>query len=133
MTHDKEFKMIKQVIHGQGQQCGAIMTQLAIFRSKAETDNVKLPKCIGKPINIWNLEPVGEVYALLIDYCQCLWPDLNLVPEFSPVLGMSFVASQVARLVPYIQKDGICYGCTYNKHTQADSLASKSTPNEDDP
>ncbi|KAG6862796.1 hypothetical protein C0993_001457, partial [Termitomyces sp. T159_Od127] len=36
-AHDKEHEIIEQVIHGQGQQRGAMMTQLAIFRSEAET------------------------------------------------------------------------------------------------
>ncbi|KAF5384761.1 hypothetical protein D9615_001059 [Tricholomella constricta] len=132
-AHDLEREMIEQVIECEARKRGTMMTQIAIFRSEAETDSVKLPKRLGKPVSLRNIEPAGAIYALLLAYFQTLWPDLNLVPEFSPIPGRSFVSSQVARSVPYIRKDGIRYGCTANKRTHADSLAFMSTPNEADP
>ncbi|KAF5380388.1 hypothetical protein D9615_004710 [Tricholomella constricta] len=137
-AHDLEREMIEQVIESEARKRGTMMTQIAIFRSEAETadyhsDSVKLPKRLGKPVSLRNVEPAGAIYALLLAYFQTLWPDLNLVPEFSPIPGLSFVSSQVARSVPYIRKDGIRYGCTANRRTLADSLAFMSTPNEADP
>jgi len=88
------------------------------------TDHVKLPKKISKlPIHLIQRDPTGQTYWLLLEYCQRLWPDLNLIAQFSPVDGLSFIPGNVAREVPYIRKDGIRHGCTSNKCTRADSLA----------
>jgi len=87
-------------------------------------DHVKLPKKISKlPIHLIQRDPTGQTYWLLLEYCQRLWPDLNLIAQFSPVDGLSFIPGNVAHEVPYIRKDGICHGCTSNKCTRADSLA----------
>jgi hypothetical protein len=99
-------------------------------------DSVKLPKQLGKPIDTCLLQPEageGKVYTLMLSYFQKLWPELNLIPEFSPVPGLMFVGSKVTRSLPYIWKDGIRYSCTGNKWTQADSLAFLSTPSKGGP
>ncbi|KAJ3508326.1 hypothetical protein NLJ89_g5817 [Agrocybe chaxingu] len=119
--HERE--MLNQVIESEAKQRGSMMTQIAIFRSEVDTDSVKLPKRIGKPINLRSHDPSGATYKLLLKYCQLLWPDLNLVPEFSHTPGRAFVGTNVAREVPYIRKDGLRYGSTSNKRTKVDSLA----------
>jgi len=73
-------------------------------------------------VDLMAVDPSGGVYRLLLSHCCSLWPDLLLVPQFAEQEGCSFVASNVARQVPYIRKDGIRYGCTANLRTQADSL-----------
>jgi hypothetical protein len=88
-AHEKERAMLECIIDTEGKQCGAMMTQIAIFRSEVDTgglsatisfltiddlsvtDSVKLPKQLGKPINICLLQPEageGEVYGLMLSY-----------------------------------------------------------------
>ncbi|KAJ8693146.1 hypothetical protein PTI98_010388 [Pleurotus ostreatus] len=101
-----------------------MMSQIAIFRSEVDTDNVKLPRRIAKSTtNIHHMSPTGEYYRLLLRYFQDLWPDLDLVTEFANHPGQAFVAERVARALPYIRKDGIRYGCASNRRTQADCYA----------
>ncbi|KAL0948125.1 hypothetical protein HGRIS_010742 [Hohenbuehelia grisea] len=123
-AHPLERQLLEQVIQQEGRrQRRGMMTQLAIFRSEAETDNVKLPKQLGKPVNIRNILPEGQVYSLLLRYFQLLWPELNLVPEFSEEPGRVFTGANIARPLPYVKKDGIQYGSTSNRRTRADSWA----------
>ncbi|KAG1832700.1 hypothetical protein EV424DRAFT_1627097, partial [Suillus variegatus] len=51
------------------------------------------------------------------------YTDLNLVSDLSCDDGTPFRANKVARALTYIRKDGIRYGCTMNRRTQADSFA----------
>ncbi|PPQ79796.1 hypothetical protein CVT26_012594 [Gymnopilus dilepis] len=122
-AHERERAMLNQIVESEARQRGSMMSQIAIFQSEVDTDHVKLPKRIKKaPINLIQHDPSGNLYRLFLSYCQSLWPDLNLVPQFSPVEGRSFVPNNVARPVPYIRKDGIRYGCMENKRTKADSV-----------
>lgn len=142
-AHAQERAMLDRIIESEGRQRGSMMTQIAIFQSEVDTgvsfsclpfhptnlisiheDKVKLPKSVGKlPVNLLQRDPTGQIYRLLLAYSQSLWPDLHLVAQFSMTEGLSFIPGNVAREVPYIRKDGIRYGCTSNKRTQADSLA----------
>lgn len=91
-------------------------------------DKVKLLKRVGQlPVNLIQHDQTGQTYHLLLEYSKLLWPDLNLVTQFSPIDGLSFIPGNVAHEVPYIRKDGIWYGCTSNKCTQVDSLAVRAT------
>ncbi|KAF8803058.1 hypothetical protein BYT27DRAFT_7110771 [Phlegmacium glaucopus] len=132
-AHERERAMLERIIESEGRKRGSMMTQIAIFRSEVDTDKVKLPKKIGKlPVHLIQRDPTGQTYRLLLEYSQILWPDLNLVAQFSPIDGLSLIPGNVAREVPYIRKDGIRYGCTSNKRTQADSLAFISQSAESD-
>jgi hypothetical protein len=85
--------------------------------------NVKLPSRIGKCVNLHSVEPQGQAYPLLLEYFQRLWPTLNVIDEHSVGDGTNFWAAKVARVLPYIRKDGIRYGSTSNRRTQADCYA----------
>ena len=86
-------------------------------------DNVRLPLTKAKFTNLRMLDPAGTPYPLLLHYARSLWPDLHLIDDFSLGPGTPFVASRAARIVGYIRKDGIRYGCTSNKKTKADCYA----------
>ncbi|KAG1888094.1 hypothetical protein F4604DRAFT_1916005 [Suillus subluteus] len=77
----------------------------------------------AKFINLRTFGPGGVIYPLLISYCQALWPDLNIVDNFSLDNGTVFFTSKVARALTYIRKDGIRCGCMTNRRTQTDAYA----------
>jgi len=123
-AHPKEHEYVDQIVHTEArEQWGGMMTELAIYRSEASTDSVSLPRRLGKPINLFQCHPVGTAYSLLLKYCQELWPDLNIVNDTSLGDGVPFYRSEVCRALTYIRKDGIRYGSTSNKKTQADCHA----------
>lgn len=86
-------------------------------------EHVKLPSRIGKCTNLHSANPPGRAYPLLLAYCQRLWPTLDLIDEHSVDDGTNFWAAKVAHLLPYVRKDGIRYGSTSNRRTQADCYA----------
>ncbi|KAG2055668.1 hypothetical protein BDR06DRAFT_989036 [Suillus hirtellus] len=108
----------------QAQDHGSMMTQIAVYQSEAAEDNVRLPLCNAKLINLraYGLPP-GVFYPILLQYCHSLWPDLHLVGDLSCDNGTPFYANKVSRALTYIRKDGIHYGCTMNQRTHADSFA----------
>ncbi|KAG1737091.1 uncharacterized protein EDB91DRAFT_1249738 [Suillus paluster] len=100
------------------------MTQIAVYQSKAAEDNVRLPLHNAKLINFHAYSlPQGVFYPILLQYFHSLRPDLNLVGDLSCDNGTPFYANKVARALTYIRKDGIHYGCTMNRRTQANSFA----------
>ncbi|KAG2061047.1 hypothetical protein BDR06DRAFT_993204 [Suillus hirtellus] len=108
----------------QAQDCGSMMTQIAVYQSEAAEDNVRLPLCNAKLINLRAYgSPPGVFYPILLQYCRSLWPDLHLVGDLSCDNGTPFYANKVSRALTYIRKDGIHYGCTMNQRTHADSFA----------
>ncbi|KAH9921364.1 hypothetical protein B0H21DRAFT_701660 [Amylocystis lapponica] len=123
-AHPLEREYIEKIIKSEGRsERGGMMTELAIYRSEATTDRIKLPRIVGKEINLRDyLGPgTGRLYGLVLAYCQQLYPDLNLIDDFSLEDGTILSARKVARALPYIRKDGIRYGSTANKRTKADS------------
>ncbi|KAL6308961.1 hypothetical protein BKA93DRAFT_821803 [Sparassis latifolia] len=125
-AYTKEHEYIEAVIKSEGRsERGGMMTELAIYRSEATTDRVKLPRVLGKHINLHIfLGPgTGGIYCLALDYCQRLYPDLHLIDNLSLGHGTAFVATRVARMLTYIRKDGIRYGSDSNKRTKADRYA----------
>jgi hypothetical protein len=85
---------------------------------------VKLPlrrKC--KFVDLQALDPIGQVYPLVLEYAQHLWPQLELIDDFSQDEGTPFWSGKSATTVSYVRKNGIRYGCTSNRRTQADSYA----------
>lgn len=96
-----------------------IFTTLSLY-----LDNVKLPWRLAKAYtNLRLCQPDGKLYAALLKYSQQLWPDLRLIDDHSLGDGTPFVASSVARALPYIRKDGLRYGSKNNRRTQADKYA----------
>ncbi|KAG2126265.1 uncharacterized protein EDB93DRAFT_1257640 [Suillus bovinus] len=122
-AHDMERAVLNEIINTQAQQRGSMMMEIAIYRSEAAHDNVRLPLRQAKFINLCTFGPEGVLYPCLIAYCRLIWPDLTIVNDFSPDAGIPFFASKVARALTYICKDGICYGCTTNRRTQSDAYA----------
>ncbi|KAF9489274.1 hypothetical protein BDN71DRAFT_1530062 [Pleurotus eryngii] len=123
-AHAKEHELLEWIIQKEARSRRSMMSQIAIFRSEVDTDNVKLPRRIAKSTtNIHHMSPTGEYYRLLLRYFQDLWPNLDLVTEFANHPGQAFVAKQVARALPYIRKDGIRYRCASNRRTQANCYA----------
>jgi len=95
-----------------------------VEESDAFLDGVKLPKRQNqKFVNLCFLDPVGEVYPLLLQHLQHLWLDSNLIDEHSDEHRIPFWAKKTTQKVPYIWKMGICYGCASNSRTQADCYA----------
>ncbi|KAG1810737.1 hypothetical protein EV424DRAFT_1571382, partial [Suillus variegatus] len=123
-THSFERDQINRIIKVQAQDRGSMMTQIAVYQSEAAEDNVRLPLRNAKLINLRAYgSPPGTFYLILLQYFHSLWPDLNLVSNLSCDDGTPFRANKVARALTYIRKDGIRYGCTMNRRTQADSFA----------
>ncbi|KAG1734770.1 hypothetical protein EDD22DRAFT_852445 [Suillus occidentalis] len=89
-----EREQINRIIKVQAQTQGSMMSQIAVYQSEAAEV-------------IWSTR---------------LWPQLRLVNDLSHDDGTPFLASKVARMLTYIHKDGIHYGCTMNRRTQSDSL-----------
>ncbi|KII92119.1 hypothetical protein PLICRDRAFT_461608 [Plicaturopsis crispa FD-325 SS-3] len=119
-----ERNYIDQIIRKEARdERGGMMTELAIYRSEASADNISLPKRMPKLINLRGILPAGRVYELSVRYFQQLWPALNIISDSSLEDGTPLYASQVARLLTYIRKDGIRYGSASNKRTQADRYA----------
>ncbi|KAG2346616.1 hypothetical protein BDR05DRAFT_974579 [Suillus weaverae] len=117
-----EREQINQIIKVQAQTRGSMMSQIAVYQSEAAEDNVRLPLQAAKFIDLRSHGPPGVFYTLLLEYCRRLWPQLQLVNDLSHNDGTPFLASKVARMLTYIHKDGIRYGCTMNRCTQSDSL-----------
>jgi hypothetical protein len=74
-----EQKLLKKIINAEASDNRrGMMTQIAIFRSKAATDRVSLPKQLAKPINLHNIHLDNanglQVYDLLLAHCQTIWP-----------------------------------------------------------
>ncbi|THU83343.1 hypothetical protein K435DRAFT_971601 [Dendrothele bispora CBS 962.96] len=123
-----ELKLVDRIINAEVENNrGAMMTEIAIFRSEATSDSISLPKRISKkPFNIHSVfyEPTNvNLYLLLYNFYQSFWPDLNLQSEFSAQPGLPFIGTDVARRLPYVRKDGYRYGCKSNRRTQADTMA----------
>ncbi|KAG1725027.1 hypothetical protein EDB19DRAFT_1897829 [Suillus lakei] len=89
----------------QAQTRGSMMSQITVYQSEAAE---------AKFIDLWSHGPPGVFYTLLLEYCHRLWPQLQLVNDLSHDDGTPFLASKVARMLTYIRKDGIRYGCTMN-------------------
>ncbi|GBE87684.1 hypothetical protein SCP_1103610 [Sparassis crispa] len=122
-AHSKEREYVERVIKSEGRsQRGGMMTELAIYRSEATTDRVKLPRVLGKPINLrkFLVPGAGGIYRLALKYSQLLYPELHLIDDLSLEDEVAFIASRVVRPLTYIRKDGIRYGSTSNKRTKAD-------------
>ncbi|KAG2092682.1 hypothetical protein BD769DRAFT_1631822 [Suillus cothurnatus] len=118
------WNWINRIIKVQAQDRGSMMTQIAVYQSEAAEDNVRLPLHNAKLINLRAYgSPQGVFYPILLQYCHSLWPDLHLVGDLSCNNGTPFYANKVAHALTYICKDGICYGCTMNRRTHADSFA----------
>ncbi|KAF9455543.1 hypothetical protein BDZ94DRAFT_1179759, partial [Collybia nuda] len=123
-AHELERKILDQIVKDEARQRGGMVTQIAVFRSKASTDGVKLPKRRKeKFVDLHSLNPVGRVYPLLLEYVQQSWPNLQLVDEYSQDPGTLFWGRKSATIINYVRKNGIHYGCTSNQRTQADSFA----------
>jgi hypothetical protein len=127
---NRECRLIDKLIKTEGaKERGAMMTEIAIFRSKASVDSVSLPKAILKPVNLHKLSPAGlddnetNVYTLSLEHCQQVWPDLHLQRELSDQPGTAFLGHQVARRLMYIRKDGLRYGSVANTKSSVDSFA----------
>jgi len=125
-----ERDLLDKIIKAEAKQDrGAMMTQIAIFRSEALVDSISLPKRLPKPINLHQVRCQAldatdlDVYSLLLSYCRGLWPELHLRRELSLQEGTAFIGNQVARRLPYIRKDGIRYGSRANLRTKADTFA----------
>ena len=126
----EERDLIDRLIQTEAQyQRGAMMTEIAIYRSEAALNSISLPKRLSKPINLHKIKLPGagancpDLYTILFEHCRTVWPDLNLRRELSLSAGTSFIASQVARRLKYVRKDGIRYGSVSNTETKADTFA----------
>ncbi|KAL0056601.1 hypothetical protein AAF712_016795 [Marasmius tenuissimus] len=123
-AHILERQLVEEIIETEGRERGGMMTQIAMFRSEADTDSVKLPKRFARnPQDINGQDPSGRLYRALLVYLQNLWPDLDLIPELSMQPGHPFVSKNSAHFLPYIRKDGLRYGSHTSPRTQADSFA----------
>lgn len=100
------------------------MTELAIYRAEASAGNdVSLPRCVSRPLDISRILPNGASYGLLLRYVQDLWPDLNVIDDNSLEEGTPFYRSKATRPLAYVRKNGIRYSSTSNRRTNADSVA----------
>ncbi|KAG6883507.1 hypothetical protein C0992_008597, partial [Termitomyces sp. T32_za158] len=105
-----EKQLIDTIIRTEARKAqGGIMTDLAIYRAEANADNnVKLPRRLGSASNIAEVLPDGN---------------LNITSDTSMEPGTPFYRSCTCHALTYIRKDGIWYGSTSNRRTQADSFA----------
>ena len=130
-AHPNESNHIDQIVRKAAQEeSGGMLTELAISRSEVSVDSVSIPRRLGKPINIYDHFPDGGTYALLLEHCQRLWPDLRLINDASLEDGTPFYRSEVCRTLPFIRKDGIRYGSRANKRTRVDCYAFISQGND---
>ncbi|PPQ99854.1 hypothetical protein CVT24_009605 [Panaeolus cyanescens] len=128
-AHPKERELINCIVETEAKKRGSMMTQIAIFNSEVDNASIKLPKRLGKKaIDLHAINDNGKIYQLLLTHCQSVWPQLNLVAEFSNQQGACFVSDNVARRIPYLRKDGIRYGAQSNARTSADSYAFITVP-----
>jgi hypothetical protein len=68
--------------------------------------------------------PIPGIYNLLLEFSRCRWPELNIVHDFATDSnGTPFFGEGSARMCSFIIKDGIRYGCSTAKRTQADRFA----------
>ncbi|KAG1731639.1 uncharacterized protein EDB91DRAFT_1084995 [Suillus paluster] len=74
-----EQEQINRIIKVQAQTRGSMMSQIAVYHSKAAEDNVRLPLQAAKFIDLR------------------LWPQLRLINDLSHDDGTPFLASKVAR------------------------------------
>lgn len=124
-AHELERAYIDRIIRQEGRENrGGMMTELAIYRAEASAGNdVSLPRCVSKPLDISRILPNGASYGLLLRYVQALWPDLNVIDDNSLEEGTPFYRSKATRPLAYVRKNGIRYSSTSNRRTNADSVA----------
>ncbi|GBE82299.1 hypothetical protein SCP_0406830 [Sparassis crispa] len=125
-AYTKEREYIEAVIKSEGcSERGGMMTELAIYRSEATTDRVKLPRVLGKHINlrIFLGPGTGGIYCLALDYCQRLYPDLHLIDNLSLDHGTAFVATRVARMLTYIHRYAFIVDKNTNEHCPVEIAA----------
>ncbi|KIK66837.1 hypothetical protein GYMLUDRAFT_157357, partial [Collybiopsis luxurians FD-317 M1] len=111
----EEQDLVDQIIRAEASKAhGYVMTEMAIFHPKVSTNCISLPKYISKtPINLHALNlhafgPNGEdVYMLLFNHCQDIWPQLHLCRELSMDQGRTFIGNEVAQRIYYIRKNGL--------------------------
>ena len=126
-----ERKLLDEIIRSEASR-EFMMTEIAILLQESSIGNgISLPKRLSKhPINLANLVlprqsdgMVPDTYTLIFDYCQMLWPELNLRRQFSATEGTPFSATLTSRRLMYIRKDGLRYGSIANRQTKADTMA----------
>jgi hypothetical protein len=124
-TNDIEKGYIDRIIHTEARENrGGIMTELAVYHAKASAgNNVTLPRCLSKLFDVSSILPDSQSYSLLLQYFQCLWPDLNMKNDNSMEEGTSFYCAKTCQPLTYVRKDGIRYRSMMNKRTKANSLA----------
>src|ERR1700733_6274519 len=105
------------------QQCRQLSCHSWPCAEASLDNNVTLPRHLGNLFNIVDLLPNGEAYVLMLNYLQKLWPALHILNDSSVDDGVVFYRSKSCRLISYVHKDGIGYGSTSNKRTNADSMA----------
>ncbi|KAI0044241.1 hypothetical protein FA95DRAFT_1497378 [Auriscalpium vulgare] len=123
-----ERSLLDNIIGTEARQArGGMMTEILVMQAEASVDRVALPKRVGQPVNLYHIRlrhpSPADLYSLLLQHCQILWPELALRREFSMAEGTVFRHNEVARRLSYICKDGLRYGCTANQQTQSDVFA----------
>ncbi|RDB30064.1 hypothetical protein Hypma_014106 [Hypsizygus marmoreus] len=120
---EKEF-IEEYILKENRKNRGGIMTELAIYRAEASLNNsVALPRRLGKFFDVSDLLPNGASYSLMLRYVQTLWPDEDIINDQSLDNGTPFYRAKTCRPLSYVRKDGIRFGSTHNRATNADSIA----------
>ncbi|KAF8119204.1 hypothetical protein EV363DRAFT_1400949 [Boletus edulis] len=117
---DKERKLIQRILDHKGLDRGTLQTQIAGFTAGS---NVPLYLSSKKFHNLRDLSHPG-VYGLLISFLQNHFPELSIRDDMSTDIGGTVLfANQSVRVLPFVIKNGIRFGCSTAMRTSSDHFA----------
>ncbi|TFK48361.1 hypothetical protein OE88DRAFT_1684365 [Heliocybe sulcata] len=118
-----ERNIVKRILTRECPSRGTLETQLASFAAGTADGAIRPPKGQKQLTNLHKLKD-KSIYGMLLVYCQKLWPDIHIIDDLTPDPNATmFVGARSARMLPFIYKDGIRYGCSTAVRTQADCFA----------
>ncbi|KAF8987453.1 hypothetical protein BDQ17DRAFT_1393527 [Cyathus striatus] len=82
------------------------------------------PACRTLEATVAAFQDGMHIYGLLLDYARSLWPELDIVDDFTVHAGATpFLVDGSVKSYPFIIKNGIHYGSDTAIQTQADQYA----------
>ncbi|KAG9098520.1 hypothetical protein FS749_003616 [Ceratobasidium sp. UAMH 11750] len=114
-----ELSIIKEMCKSVGSKGTTLATKVML----AQEIHYTTRKHSSRATNLHSL-PICGLYYLLLDFAHTCWPELNLTSDLELTQGgYPFIHDRVAKILPFIYRNGIKFGYANAKRTQADRFA----------